>query len=119
MNCKVCYEAVKHPICTECLEKEIESWMVETNPELVSELRMKTYEIKDFNFTSGINCLLCKQDIDICSYCYSEHIINWLLHHKACWSFAKLFNTHLVRSGFALPKWEISLKNKVKLKPIR
>lgn len=106
MNCKDCKELIQHPICAECLENEIMIWMQETNPELLNSLKVKSYEIRNFNFTTNTTCILCKQYIDICSNCYCEHIKYWLKNQPAFIGFVNIFKTYLTRPNLRLSNWQ-------------
>lgn len=74
--CMLCNVVVTNPVCLECVEQEIEDWLYETAPELVWELRRRTDEINvKFGAT---NCILCKEEMNICNYCYIQHVMLWL-----------------------------------------
>jgi hypothetical protein len=75
-ECIMCKEIITNPICIECIEDGVTSWLQQTRPELVYELREKTNEII---FKIGnTNCIICKTKMAICPYCYKQHLTNWL-----------------------------------------
>jgi len=72
----MCNEVVTNPVCMNCVEKEVEAWLSEVRPALVEELKAKTEEI-EISF-GDTNCILCNDKMCICTYCYTNHIFNWL-----------------------------------------
>ncbi|MBU1201001.1 MAG: hypothetical protein KJ583_07555 [Nanoarchaeota archaeon] len=90
-ECIVCREVITNPVCVECIEMEIQTWLYEVKPELVEELNRVTDEI---NFKFGdTSCILCKEDMSVCTYCYIHHILTWLEKHPyLIGEFKRLFN---------------------------
>ena len=90
-ECIVCREVITNPVCIECIEREIQMWLYEVRPELIEELNRKTDEINlKFGDTS---CILCKDKMSVCVYCYINHIQTWLEDHPYLINeFKTLFN---------------------------
>lgn len=90
-ECILCEEAITNPVCMDCVEKEIETWLQEVQPGLVNELKTKTEEIR-----LGLGktyCILCDSDMCICTYCYTAHIFSWLKKYpKLVKEFRMLFD---------------------------
>lgn len=76
-QCKQCKEAVTNPVCPECLERQIEDWLLRRRPEIVSELKEKT-DKHVFVESGKTKCIICDKRMDICSYCYTEDLFHWL-----------------------------------------
>ena len=75
-DCILCGEVITHPICVECKENEIRTWLGETEPDLIPEFERVTDEI---NLSLGTtDCIICKGDMSICTYCYISHVLTWL-----------------------------------------
>ena len=75
-ECVVCDEAVTNPVCPECVEEEIVTWLHEFKPELINELRDVTDEI--LSPGGSTLCILCKNPMAVCTFCYTQHIKDWL-----------------------------------------
>ncbi|MCK4521780.1 MAG: hypothetical protein KAU20_04350 [Nanoarchaeota archaeon] len=67
-RCMVCDEIITNPICSSCINKEIEKWLDEKNIEL-------NLLGKD-NANGNIKCLKCGKNIDVCMYCHIKDIEN-------------------------------------------
>lgn len=90
-ECIVCNQVITNPVCVDCMEKEVEVWLFESKPDLINELKDKTFEI---NLNSGeTDCVLCGNQMCICTYCYSEHLLSWLKKYPELASkFRKIFD---------------------------
>lgn len=98
-ECIVCNQVVTNPVCVDCMEKEVEVWLFENRPDLISKLKDKTFEI---NFSSGeTDCILCGNPMCICTYCYSEHLFSWLKKYpELALKFKKIFDFN-----YFFPSW--------------
>ena len=76
-SCWECGEVITNPLCPKCLAGEIEDWLAWRNPELIPSVRQlsETAEHKEHNTT---NCILCGDDIDTCTFCFVQDIIELL-----------------------------------------
>ena len=81
-ECVVCRETVTNPVCPSCLSAEIGAWLEETKPELLERFNEASKEM-DLVLFNEETCILCKQGMDVCTYCYTEHIFNWLMREKS------------------------------------
>ena len=101
MECVLCMEAVTNPVCASCLEAQMSIWLKETRSELVSELREKTNEIS-FGLNIVDACILCNKDMNVCTYCYTEYIFNWLVDNNKdlAEKFMTYFNFDLEHRGY-------------------
>ena len=92
MECVLCKEPVTNPVCQDCLAEAIEQWLHEAAPEKIASLHEETEMIKS---PYGVNCIRCKQAFEICTYCYTRHIFNWLHDGKLQLEFLEFFNFDL------------------------
>jgi len=97
-KCVECQEVITQPVCSQCLSVEMEDWLQEAKPELLDELKL----VADESFGMGdINCILCKERMNICTYCFTEHILEWLgKNPKLIPEFVTFFNYDLERTGY-------------------
>ncbi|MCF7866499.1 hypothetical protein K9M18_03650 [Candidatus Woesearchaeota archaeon] len=79
--CVTCGQQITNPLCPERLAEQMSVWLAETKPELMVALNNKT---EDFlNRPSGDDfCVVTGKRMDICPYCYTEHIFDWLVSLK-------------------------------------
>ncbi len=101
MECVLCKEAVTNPVCASCLEAQMSIWLNEIKPDLVNKLKEKTNEVS-FEFDTVGECILCNKDINLCAYCYTEHIFNWLIdnNRELAKKFITYFNFDLEHRGY-------------------
>lgn len=71
--CGICNEAITNPICPECLEKEIKTWLKVKNPNMVNKVMGVTSIFSGFEYSS-MNCVLCGKSMNICAHCYVKEI---------------------------------------------
>jgi hypothetical protein len=102
-ECVVCRETVTNPVCPRCLRAEVGAWLNETRPELLKDFEKISAEISTVVFGNE-HCILCKRGMDVCTYCYTEHIFNWLLTTSPTREFMNefllLFNFDAGRRGY-------------------
>jgi hypothetical protein len=72
-KCVICQEAITNPICPECLQKEIEQWLVDKNKSLVPKLRSYASVYRAFRH-AGTGCIICGSDMKVCAHCYCKDI---------------------------------------------
>ena len=89
MECVLCYEPVTNPLCQDCLAEAIEQWRWEVAPEKIDGLHEETRVISN---GEGVNCIRCKHDFSVCTYCYTKHIFNWLADARLQGEFIEFFN---------------------------
>ena len=75
-SCWVCGEVITNPICTECMEREVEDWLVLKNPSLIPSVRVlsKIADQRD----SKTSCIFCGKKIDTCIYCFIQDVLELL-----------------------------------------
>jgi ferredoxin len=103
-ECVLCRETVTNPVCPECLAEEMAAWLGESRPDLVDGLRLKTKGMAQHLFDDN-KCVLCGKDLDVCSYCFTEHIFEWLLslkEHALLKEYMVYFNYDLGGKGYRL-----------------
>jgi NAD-dependent dihydropyrimidine dehydrogenase PreA subunit len=89
-----------------CLTEEMEAWLADRRPDLVAELKAKADEM--WMPIEKTTCILCNTPMDVCSYCFTEHILQWLEQYpRLVPEFAKLFNYDLNRKGYATELVEV------------
>ncbi|PIN80737.1 hypothetical protein COV11_03430 [Candidatus Woesearchaeota archaeon CG10_big_fil_rev_8_21_14_0_10_30_7] len=69
-QCDVCNEAITNPICTDCLQTEVTHWMEDFNAGNVEEV--KSLKKLFAHFKSGVNCIICKNELNVCAHCYCK-----------------------------------------------
>jgi hypothetical protein len=92
MECMLCKEPVTNPVCQDCLAQAVEQWLHEAAPQKVESLRAETEYIKG---RDGVPCIRCKQLFEVCTYCYTKHIFNWLADGELQLEFLEFFNFDL------------------------
>lgn len=95
-KCVVCDEAITNPICLECLEVEVRTWMRETGTMLVPKLGGFTDIFRGFTH-AGTSCVICSNNMNICAHCYCKEIVNWLINedNSLAQEFVTVFNYEL------------------------
>ena len=95
MQCIICDEAVTNPICVECLGREMEVWLSETNPKLIKDVKdiVRYYEL--MNPIS--KCVLCGKDMGVCRHCFTKEVFDLIKQHspKLEEEFIRQFNYEL------------------------
>jgi hypothetical protein len=97
-KCIICDEGITNPICPNCLEREIISWVGELKPSLIPLLRNIKQNVTTFNH-ENTNCIICKQDMNVCPHCYCKEIYMWLFendHIELANKFLNHFNFELI-----------------------
>ena len=99
-ECVVCDEVITQPLCAPCVTDEMEVWLQEVRPDLVDE--MKTVASEMWISRGEMSCILCKDNMDVCTYCFTLHILNWLQDKpELVPRFLQYFNFDLHYQGYA------------------
>jgi hypothetical protein len=101
-ECVLCEEYITNPLCPECVGEQIKTWLAETKPDLVSLLDIETRKMSQHVFDEN-HCISCKKDMDVCTYCYTEHILDWLedkLPKENLSQFVKFFHYDFHKKGY-------------------
>lgn len=72
-TCVMCDQAISNPICTSCLENEMEQWIGEQMPEAKSSVKRTTKLFESFEHNS-IRCVICGSFMNSCAHCYSAEV---------------------------------------------
>src|SRR3989338_4690769 len=70
-HCMECDDVITNPICSDCLAMEMRSLLEEHDPFL-------SYQIRGFNWESGVPCIRCGQLMNVCAYCFSNDIFDFV-----------------------------------------
>jgi len=101
--CVLCRDVITNPVCADCLEVEITTWLNEVRSDLVDEFRSISNDFKLNTFDSS-KCVICGNSMSICAYCYTEHILSWLLDKiqdtDLIREFMQFFNFDLEHQGY-------------------
>lgn len=73
-NCPICDEPVTNPICMDCLITEVKGWMNEKKKALVPLVESRAQLFNGYPGT-GVNCIICGQEMNVCSHCFTEDIM--------------------------------------------
>ena len=69
----------RYPVCNQCIEHEMETWLEERKPKLISGLRA---QFKKFNkiatYSNNLKCTICNKQKNECYYCFRNHIYQWI-----------------------------------------
>ncbi len=105
-ECVMCRQVITHPVCPACLEAEMIDWLRETKPALLEGLREKTDEV--WSPHGDLNCVLCKGSMELCTYCYTLHMLAWLQDYpELVPEFVRYFNFDLNYNGYARDLLEV------------
>ena len=96
-ECCICNEAITNPICHDCLNKEVMTWVKTRNPELVKYVE----GIKDIFkglYASSTTCILCGNVLNVCAHCFVKEVYDSLarVNTEAAEAFKKAFNYELM-----------------------
>lgn len=57
------------------------TWLAETRPDLIRGLQNVTEEINFCQDAEDV-CIITGKKMNVCTYCYTEHVFNWLVSLK-------------------------------------
>lgn len=66
-TCVECEEVITHPICSECLAREMRAFLQEFDGQLAQEITSTTID-------GGTACLRCGQPMGLCAHCFSRDV---------------------------------------------
>ncbi|MBI5066523.1 hypothetical protein HZA97_09925 [Candidatus Woesearchaeota archaeon] len=75
-NCNICNEAITNPVCSECLQLEIAQWLSDFQAGEPEEVKAVTQLFE--HFSTGVNCIVCKKELNVCAHCYCEEAKNFV-----------------------------------------
>lgn len=92
--CVICNEAITNPLCVDCLEEEMTSWIADFDSDQVKNIE-EMKEIFPKHKTTEVKCILCKRNMDVCPHCYSKEILNTVKTPILTNTFIETFNFDL------------------------
>lgn len=82
-DCVLCKEQITNPLGPQRIEEEIATWLHESKPELLNKFFSVSDEIIPSKVESNDFCIVKGNPMNICAYCYTEHILRWLMGIKS------------------------------------
>ena len=76
-TCVQCNRVISNPICISCLRQQVEDWLIDTKPMLISKLNKKTEKMNEHESVPAdhdVSCVKCGNDITVCYDCYIAEI---------------------------------------------
>jgi len=82
--CTECNEQITNPICPKCIASSVEAWLVKNNDNFVGIIksRLGIFDSTKDDINSELRCIKCNGPIDICMYCSSNEIYDWIKESK-------------------------------------
>ena len=74
--CMSCGEGISHPVCPQCLEREMIAWARVEAPfmvELIENMIDSTPLTGEHN-----SCIFCGESFNVCSYCSAKEVLQFL-----------------------------------------
>lgn len=90
--CVLCGEAITNPICVNCLEREMEYWLMDKK--LVSLIRDSTKIFRVYTHYAT-RCIICGRNMNVCNYCYVKEISKLIKSSRIMKEFLTQFNYEL------------------------
>lgn len=106
-NCGICAEPIYHPICIDCLGKNVKKWLDSEAPYLISEFRELHEKVKE-NFWKDAEgwemCTSCKSPshLVLCTYCYVREVYHHLrqFNQNLADKLTRVFNFDFGNTGY-------------------
>jgi hypothetical protein len=100
MNCILCEEPITNPLCPACIGSGVRQWLLErgqkTLADSVSEATLRVFANSGETF-----CIVCNNDMDVCTYCYTKEIFDLVKSHpNLLQEFVMFFNFDLEHLGW-------------------
>ncbi len=76
--CVLCKEQITNPLSPQRLSEGITTWLADSTPELINEFQEEVRSLLDKNVSSNDYCIITGESMDMCVYCFSEHVFHWL-----------------------------------------
>lgn len=80
-ECVVCCDVITNPVCISCLQIEMEHWLLDRKPAIVSLIRNTTTCFKSYTH-DVIKCVICGGNMNVCAHCYSKDVIDFIKKDK-------------------------------------
>lgn len=68
-ECLMCGDTVANQVCYRCVQNEVADWLSFRNPGFTDTLR-RVGELFTYHFRKGADCIMCGQNLNVCSKCY-------------------------------------------------
>ena len=87
--CLECKKSITNPICNECISDQVKIWAFEKK--IDHDFKTKTYG------GTGVNCLKCKKEMQVCSECYVKEVFITIIRKNPILGtkFSETFNCEL------------------------
>ena len=97
--CVICEEQITNPLSPQRIEEQISTWLQESRPQMLESFYEASDEIIPMKSNGEDFCIVNGNRMNVCAYCYTEHILKWLLSTKPDWSTMKEYFTHFDFDG--------------------
>ena len=77
-ECVLCEQQITNPLSPERLVEQMKAWLIDESPELIDEMEERAEELLN-SPTSNDFCIITKNPMGVCAYCFTEHMFRWLL----------------------------------------
>ena len=75
----IALEKAKEPICQQCIQNEVISWIRRRNPRLVPVMRSVAKSFfTNAKYSNKIVCAICNKRFNACDFCFKKHIRGWI-----------------------------------------
>ena len=82
--CVLCKEQITNPLGPQRLTEEMTTWLAESRPELITEFKEDaTTFLNRKIFTPNDYCIIKGKPMNVCAYCFTEHVFHWLEEQQA------------------------------------
>ena len=88
MDCMLCKEPITNPLCPDCLTQAVEQWLGTVAPDRAEALKNA---IAHPDSDTGAKCIRCNKHFNLCTYCYSKEVFNWLRYGELQMQFMHIF----------------------------
>jgi len=101
-----CKEVIYNPLCPKCIAGEMQQWLDGTEVSKKIQQEIKNYLLKNEGYGETAKCVICNDNYtDICPYCLTEHVYEFLKRIKAnreiLNEFFEFFNFDFEHSGYS------------------
>mgnify|MGYP000091360694 CR=1 FL=1 len=69
-ECLVCGDTISNQVCFRCMQKEVDKWLDRRNPAYKMTLRRVGEFFSSYSH-QGADCIMCGENLNVCSKCYS------------------------------------------------
>lgn len=102
-ECVLCRECITNPLCSSCVDVQLLDWLGEVSPSLLRDFVVESK--LDLGVFNNNACIKCRGFMDVCTYCYTEHVLSWLKSKNVSSAleeeFVRFFHFDLERKGYS------------------